>query len=247
MPAATARPSISQRTLRPLATSCNRWFAGGMSGSSATTVPAVGARMALGAFALAASRVSLSSHGILLGACDEPFVAVGLRSGDVVHAASDQARRRCRSAARRAQVQIAHHARPHGRGAARAADTPHRRPACVTDPDAHGVTLRPANRPVVAHVLAGPRFDGRPEACGQYAFCSEGPRPCVPIRKDIAHDECCTRIEDLREVRPCTWRENDGAMPSAIGQRAISVRQVQQIDVGAAQCQAVAVPAARFP
>jgi hypothetical protein len=96
---------------------------------------------------------------------------------------------------RRSSMLVIHHGGPDGRGAAGAAHIVHGRAAGVAHPHAHGVALRPAHRPVVAHVLAGAGFHGAPEARGQHAVGAKGARAGVAVGQDVAHDEGRARIQ----------------------------------------------------
>ena len=71
-------------------------------------------------------------------------------------------------------MQIAHQPGPDRRRAADAADPVHGRATGIADPDPHRVTITETQAPVVAHVLAGACFHGRPEAGGQHAVGAEG-------------------------------------------------------------------------
>ncbi len=62
-----------------------------------------------------------------------------------------------------------HHVMPHRRRAGHPRHIVHARATGIADPHAHRVALRPADAPVVAHVLAGAGLHGGPEARGQRA------------------------------------------------------------------------------
>ena len=150
-------------------------------------------------------------------------------------------------------VQIPQHLRPHGRGTAAAADLVHRRAAGIAHPHPDGVMLRPADGPVVAHVFAGAGFDGAPKPRGQHAIEAKGRCPGQAVRQDIAHDKRRLRANGLALRRGCAGRwvqrryqRRNGLPAPPIGQGPVGVGQAQQIQLAAAQGQAVAVIARRL-
>ena len=128
----------------------------------------------------------------------------------------------------------------------------HRCAAGIAHPHAHRIALRPAERPVVAHVLAGTRLDRRPEARVEHAVRAKGAHAGVGVGEHVAHDECRTRVDRLagglgglgiRCLGGCRLQRNIRPA-AAVGQRAIAVGEVQQRHLGTAQREAVAVVAA---
>ena len=158
-------------------------------------------------------------------------------------------------------MQVTHNRRPDRRGAADAADAVHRFAARIPDPDADGVTPAPANRPVIAHVLAGAGFHRTPERRAQQAVGAEGRDAGVVVGKQLSDDKgrfrhvCryflggrlpgCVRCRRGSFTAGFFRRRDrhslDSAVTSAIGERTVSVGHVQQTDFRAAQSKAVAV------
>src|SRR3546814_16410203 len=80
-----------------------------------------------------------------------------------------------------AAMQISHDIMPHRPRAGHARDIAHAGTPAISHPDAHGVILRPAYTPVIAHVLAGAGLYSRPERRRQRAVQAKGARARLQI------------------------------------------------------------------
>src|SRR5690606_3024560 len=118
----------------------------------------------------------------------EILIASGLEIAVETHRDTDDLRRRRWPDTSAFTMQPGHELVPDGARAADARDFTHAGACAVAHPDAHGVILRPADAPIVAHVAAGAGLDRRPEWRGQGAVQPEGARPGLPVGQNIAHD-----------------------------------------------------------
>src|SRR3546814_8928047 len=96
-------------------------------------------------------------------------------------------------------MQISHDIMPHRPRAGHARDIAHAGTPAISHPDSHGVILRPAYTPVIAHVLAGAGLYSRPERRRQSAVQAKGAPARLPVGKHVADDPgCFSRNEELR-------------------------------------------------
>ena len=152
-------------------------------------------------------------------------------------------------------MQMLHQGCPDRRGAAGAADIPHGIAAGITDPDADRIAFAPAHDPVVAHVLAGAGLDGSPETGVQQAIGAEGDQAGVVVGEYLANDEGSAAVDGLAGARGGAGAAHPVgaggffrsqprlhlAPAPAICERTVGVGELQQVHLGAAQREAVAV------
>src|SRR3546814_7528133 len=99
-------------------------------------------------------------------------------------------------------MQISHDIMPHRPRAGHARDIAHAGTPAISHPDAHGVILRPAYTPVIAHVLAGAGLYSRPERRRQRAVQAKGARARLPVGQHVADrsEEHTSELQSLMRI-----------------------------------------------